>query len=92
MLENKDLLAQAILGLETPQDVFDLLIDLTTEKELEELSNRIRIAQMLSEDKTFKEIENETHASSATISRVNRCLKHGKGYKKSLEKLENKAE
>lgn len=87
-LEDKDLLAQAIRNLETPEEVYDLLVDLTTEKEFEELANRFRIAKLLSEQWTFKEIEELTGTSSATISRVSRSLKKGKGYKRSLQNLE----
>lgn len=92
LIENKDLLTKAILSLETPEEVYELLIDLTTERELAELSNRFRIAKMLKDNYTFKEIEQETKASSATISRVSRCLKNGTGYRKSLLNLEKNAE
>ena len=56
-------------------------------KEIEDMASRLYIAKLLSEGKTFIDVEDETGASSATISRVNRCLKHGKGYQMVLERL-----
>ena len=51
------------------------------------MANRFQIALLLYEGKTFIDVENQTGASSATISRVNRCLKHGKGYRQIIESV-----
>ena len=65
--------------------------DLTTVKELDEMSKRIRVATLLLDDKVYSEIlgeEGEVTASSATISRVNRCIKYGNGgYKTVIDRL-----
>jgi TrpR-related protein YerC/YecD len=53
------------------------------------MANRFEIAMLLAEGKTFTEIEKITGASSATISRVNRCLKYGEGYQEVLKRMEN---
>ncbi|MDO4288503.1 MAG: YerC/YecD family TrpR-related protein [Eubacterium sp.] len=80
-------LAQAILSLKTEEECFDLLEDICTLKEMDDMANRFQIALLLYEGKTFIDVENLTGASSATISRVNRCLKHGMGYRRIIERL-----
>lgn len=88
MEEKKELLAQAFLSVKTPEECWALLEDLCTEKEAEDMANRFAIAKMLDEKKTFVEIEALTRASSATISRVNRCLKNGGGYRKAIDRID----
>lgn len=85
----KHALAQAILSLETEEEFELLLEDLCTIKEIEDMAHRFEIAYLLSQGKTFIDVEKMTGASSATISRVNRCLKHGKGYRNVIEKMKN---
>lgn len=82
-------LAQAILALETEEECNQLLEDLCTIKEIEDMAHRFEIAYLLSQGKTFIDVEKSTGASSATISRVNRCLKYGKGYRSVIEKMKN---
>ncbi|MBU4541908.1 YerC/YecD family TrpR-related protein [uncultured Acetobacterium sp.] len=83
----RKVLAQAILALENEADCNLLLEDLCTIKEIEDMAHRFEIAYLLSQGKTFIDVEKLTGASSATISRVNRCLKHGKGYRNIIEKM-----
>ncbi len=87
MNEKIELLATAFLTVKSKEECLELLNDVCTEKELEEMSNRFMIAIMLHQRKTFVEIENETRSSSATISRVNRSLKLGKGYRQIIENV-----
>ncbi len=87
MEDKKKKLADAFLAARTQEDVWFLLEDLCTIKEAEDMANRFAIAQMLSDGKTFVEIEAITHSSSATISRVNRSLKHGQGYRAMIKRL-----
>ena len=84
--KRKDL-AQAILALDNEEACFSLLQDICTIKEVDDMANRFHIAMLLYEGKTFIDVEHITGASSATISRVNRCLKHGNGYREAIEKL-----
>lgn len=64
---------------------FELLFnDLCTYKEIESMAQRIKSAKMLLEGSTYEEIIKETNISSATLSRVSKCVKYGKGYKKIL--------
>ena len=87
MKKNRKILAQAFLALENEEECNDLLEDLCTIKEVEDMAHRFEIAILLSHGKIFIDIEKLTGASSTTISRVNRCLKYGTGYRKVIEKM-----
>lgn len=87
MKKNRKTLAQAFLALENEDECNDLLEDLCTIKEVEDMAHRFEIAILLFQKKTFIDIEKMTGASSATISRVNRSLKYGRGYRKIIEKM-----
>jgi TrpR-related protein YerC/YecD len=90
--EELDYLFEAILTLETVEDCYRFFEDVCTINEINSMSQRMQVAKMLSERKTYIDIADTTGASTATISRVNRCLNYGAdGYKIALEKLrENK--
>ena len=63
--------------------------DLCTVKELESMSQRLKAAKMLLENKTYSEIIEETEISSATLSRVSKCIRYGEGgYKNVIEKAD----
>ena len=85
--DKRKMLAQAILSIESEEECFELLEDICTIKEVDDMANRFQIALLLYEGKNFIDVENQTGASSATISRVNRCLKHGKGYRQIIERM-----
>ena len=85
--DKRKMLAQAILSIESEEECFELLEVICTIKEVDDMANRFQIALLLYEGKTFIDVENQTGASSATISRVNRCLKHGKGYRQIIERM-----
>lgn len=85
--DKRKMLAQAILSIESEEECFELLEDICTIKEVDDMANRFQIALLLYEGKTFIDVENQTGASSATISRVNRCLKHEKGYRQIIERM-----
>ena len=85
-------LCQGILTLQTPEECRHFLEDLCTVSELKEMSNRLHAAKMLKNNRIYAEIAQETGLSTATISRVNRCLKYGnEGYLTVLERLDRKA-
>ena len=87
-----DELFEAILELENIEECYRFFEDICTVKEIQALSQRLKVAKLLQENKTYTEIESMTHASTATISRVNRCLVYGSdGYKLILERLEKKS-
>ena len=74
-----DLLAKAFLALESEEDCYRLFEDLFTIREVQDLSSRMEIAQMLRDKVTYNEIVDKTGASTATIGRVNRALNYGAG-------------
>lgn len=75
--KNLDDLFKAILCLDTVDECYDFFEDLCTVLELKALSQRFQVAKMLSEHHVYNDIVNETGASTATISRVNRSLNYG---------------
>ena len=80
----------AILSLKTKEECSAFFDDICTIKELQDLMQRLQVASMLSKGMNYQEISKETSVSSATISRVNRCLNYGDGgYNIVLGRLEN---
>ena len=74
-----DHLFEAILCLKTKEECYDFFEDLCTVKELQSMAQRMEVARMLKEKKTYAEIATKTGASTVTISRVNRILSQGTG-------------
>ena len=84
-------LSSAILALDTPEECEKFLTDLMTAREIASMAQRITVAKLLRDKKTFSEIEEATGMSSATIARINRCLQYGAdGYSLVLDKIDNK--
>ena len=78
----------AILSLKTKDECRAFFDDICTIKELQDLMQRLQVALMLSKGMNYQEISNRTSVSSATISRVNRCLNYGEGgYVTVLERI-----
>ena len=85
-----DLFFESVLKLENIDECYKFFEDVATINELKALSQRIQVAGMLKEKKVYTEIAEETGASTATISRVNKCLNYGTGgYNLILDRLEN---
>jgi TrpR-related protein YerC/YecD len=83
-----DQLFEAILTLNSLEECYVFFDDLCTVNEIESLAQRLEVARMLRKGNTYNQIEAETGASTATISRVKRCLNYGNdGYKMTLERL-----
>lgn len=88
--ELTDRLFEAVLLLENVDECYNFFEDLCTIAEIKALAQRLEVARMLKAHKTYIEISEKTGASTATISRVNRCLNYGAdGYKLILDRLEN---
>lgn len=84
-----DRLFEAILLLENVDECYSFFEDVCTIAEIKAMAQRLEVAKMLKNKKTYQEISDETGASTATISRVNRCLNYGAdGYRLILERLE----
>lgn len=88
---NIEYLMRAILTLQTPRECLSFFEDLCTPSELEEMAKRLQAAKMLMDNLPYSRISEETGLSTATISRVNRCLKfENEGYITALSRLETK--
>lgn len=87
--KNMQQLFKAVLTLRDEEEVRKFFDDVATIKEVLDLSSRLEVARMLREGAVFSEISKETGASSATISRVNKCLNYGEGgYETVLDRIE----
>ena len=89
--EGYKMLIDAILSLENEEEVELFLEDLMTRKEISDAAQRMLVAKLLSEKVVYSKIAEETGASTATISRVNRSYQYGTGaYRTVLERIEDK--
>ncbi|WP_085521060.1 YerC/YecD family TrpR-related protein [Tuberibacillus sp. Marseille-P3662] len=89
--EVMDQLFEAILSLKDVEECYRFFDDLCTMGEVQSLAQRLEVARMLMEDFTYHKIEEETGASTATISRVKRCLNYGNdGYQMTLDRASGK--
>lgn len=78
-IETFDELFNAILKLKNVEDCHKFFEDVCTIKELEDISQRLEVACLLKKGLNYQAISKETGASTATISRVNKCLNYGSG-------------
>lgn len=88
--EAMDFLCEAILALETKEECYRFFDDICTINEIKALEQRLQVAKMLKSKRTYLDIAGTTGASTATISRVNRCLNYGSdGYNIVFDRLKN---
>lgn len=86
-----DQLCAAFLMMENEEEMYAFLEDVATIGEIKALSQRLEVATQLSRGLTYPQIAQKTGASTATISRVKKCLEHGtNGYNVVIERLEAK--
>lgn len=84
-----DNLLEGILTLKTPDELRAFLDDVCTIRELQDIAQRFDVARRLFAGANYNKVSAETGASSATISRVNRCLLYGNnGYKTAIERMD----
>ncbi len=89
--EELDFLCDAVLSLKTREECYAFFEDVCTIAETQALMQRLEVAKLLREKVTYQEISKRTGASTATISRVNRCVVYGPGgYNLVLERLQKK--
>ena len=82
-----DELFQTVLSLASLEECYSFFEDLCTVKEIDAMAQRLRAAKLLREGKTYEQIIRETDISSATLSRVSRCVRYGSGaYEKFVPK------
>ncbi len=87
--ESLDKLFSEILKLKTVDECYEFFEDICTIKELQDISQRLEVAFLLNEGKNYQEISAKTGVSTATISRVNKCLNYGSGGYKAVIKRAN---
>ena len=91
--EQVNMLLKAIIGISDIETCRIFFEDVCTIKELQEMSQRLQVAKELKDGKNYQEISKSTGASTATISRVNKCLMYGNGgYSAVLKYLEENNE
>ena len=91
--DNAKLLVSALTRPRNEHEMRIFLEDLLTAQEIVEIARRMRVAKLLYEHTTYDEIARLTGASTATISRVNRCIRFGEGgYENVLEQMTGKEE
>ena len=91
--EQLKLLTEVLLSLKTEDEARSLLSDLCTIREMQDLGQRLEVARLLRRQMTYSDIAQQTGASTATISRVNRCLLNGAGgYESILDKIQAQRE
>lgn len=78
-------LYRVIVSLENVEDCQALFDDMCTRKEVEKMAERIHAAKLLMEGKTYTQVISQTDISSATLSRVSRCVQYGSGYSRLLD-------
>ena len=89
--ETIDALFDAILSLETREECYDFFEDLCTVKEISDMAQRLEAAKLLLDVSTYEQIVKTVEISTATISRINRCIQYGTGgYRQTIEKVREK--
>lgn len=78
-------LYQLIADIQDPEEIRALLEDLCTRKEVENMAERVFAAKLLMEGNTYNQVMAQADISSATLSRVSRCVQYGKGYSQLLK-------
>jgi TrpR-related protein YerC/YecD len=78
-------LFELIASINNPEDLKKLFEDMCTHKEIEQMADRIYAARLLLEGKTYNQVTELCDISSATLSRVSRCVQYGEGYNKFLK-------
>ena len=83
--QKTDELYQLIARIQNPEDIRALFDDLCTRKEVENMAERVFAARLLMEGKTYSQVMSQADISSATLSRVSRCVQYGNGYSRLLK-------
>ncbi len=83
-----DRLFEAILNLESVEECYEFFDDICTIKEIQDMTQRLDTAILLSQGYSYQKITEKVDVSTATIGRVSKCLNYGSGgYKKAIERL-----
>lgn len=74
-----------IASIDDPEDIRALFDDLCTRKEIDNMAERVFAAKLLLQGNTYSQVMSQADISSATLSRVSRCVQYGSGYSKLLK-------
>lgn len=89
--ESIDRLFEVILNLKTTEECYNFFEDICTIKELQDMAQRMDVAVLLDQGMNYQKISQEVNVSTATISRVSKCLNYGSGgYKAAIASLKGK--
>ena len=84
--EKTQALYELIASIDDPEDIRALFDDLCTRKEVENMAERVHAAKLLLQGNTYSQVMAQADISSATLSRVSRCVQYGTGYSRLLKK------
>ena len=79
-------LYELIASITDPEEIRALFDDMCTVKEVENMAERCHAAKLLLDGNTYNQVMAQADISSATLSRVSRCVQYGKGYSRLLKK------
>ncbi|MEK7534308.1 MAG: YerC/YecD family TrpR-related protein [Patescibacteria group bacterium] len=79
MEKDKKLLVNTLRKLKSSKDLSDFVDDLLTEEEILDLAQRIKIAKLILDGKTYDEIAEKVKTSTSTVSKIGQVIKYGKG-------------
>lgn len=83
--QKKDELYRLLAEITTPEDIAALMEDLCTVKEIDNMAERLLTARLLMEGCTYTQVMAQANISSATLSRVSRCVQNGRGYSRLIK-------
>ena len=86
--EKENALYELIARIDNPEDIRALFDDLCTRKEIANMAERVHAAKLLLEGNTYSQVMAQADISSATLSRVSRCVQYGSGYSRLLKEEE----
>ena len=86
--EKENALYELIAQISDPEDIRALFDDLCTRKEVANMAERVHAAKLLLSGNTYSQVMAQADISSATLSRVSRCVQYGSGYSRLLKKEE----
>ena len=86
--EKEENLYALLARIQDPGEIRALMDDLCTRKEIENMAERVHAARLLLEGNTYSQVMSQANISSATLSRVSRCVQYGNGYSRLLKKKE----
>jgi len=84
--EKENALYELIAQISDPEDIRALFDDLCTRKEISNMAERVHAAKLLLDGNTYSQVMAQAEISSATLSRVSRCVQYGSGYSRLLKK------